>query len=157
MENPKLLACPFCGSEVTLKDTGNDAGYRWLVRCDNALCMVNPFARAKSLDATMAIWNQRAGGRKPAPPETETVKALASATGSTAGYDWTVMCDKLPPHCVRVMTYSPQPIGARQNLTDGVAILCWNAHEQRWCDDNGETSMFKPTAWWPITIPTKKR
>lgn len=81
LPEPELLACPFCGSEVTLKDTGNDAGYRWLVRCDNALCMVNPFARAKSLDATMAIWNQRAGGRKPAPPETETVKALASATG----------------------------------------------------------------------------
>jgi hypothetical protein len=63
----------------------------------------------------------------------------------------------MPPNFVRVMTYSTQPINAVRNLADGVAILCWNADEKRWCDDNGETSMFTPTAWWPINIPTKKR
>ena len=79
MNEAKLKACPFCGSEVVMKDTGNNVGYRWLVRCDNALCMVNPYARSRNVDAALAIWNQRAGGSNQEQPQRQDVITSASS------------------------------------------------------------------------------
>jgi hypothetical protein len=53
---------------------------------------------------------------------------------------------------VRVLTYSPQYIGAREpgRLADGVTILLWNDVEKRWCEDSGESPLFSPTHWRPL-------
>ena len=82
MDALKIVACPFCGVMPN-----NHHGSLRMVHKDYCF-----FSKAKNLCAkymslgwedTIQAWNDRAGGRNPTVPETESVKALASATGST--------------------------------------------------------------------------
>ena len=79
MSEAKFQACPFCGSEPTITDTGTHNGIRWLVKCDNALCGVNPYARSMNHDRALAIWNQRAGDREPDADKTAEAKHVGSS------------------------------------------------------------------------------
>ena len=83
MNETKPLACPFCGGENigTITPSGG-SGREILLCCSNADCTVQVWGKDRA-DA-IAKWNRRAGGRKPAMPETVDVKALASATCSAA-------------------------------------------------------------------------
>ena len=53
--------------------------FRWDVKCPT--CGIFHVSYTSKEDAE-SKWNTRAGGQTPTPPETESVKALASATGS---------------------------------------------------------------------------
>jgi hypothetical protein len=80
MEIEQMVACPRCGSEPELVKLYDNTEIT-TAKCSNSNCK---HSSVTGLDETMArkLWNIRAGGRKPAVPETAGVKALASATGS---------------------------------------------------------------------------
>ena len=74
MQMPKIKACPFCDSENAAPDEHN---FRVVCpTCGAAGPDFNTSRRSAILE-----WNVRAGDRQPVAPETERVKALASATG----------------------------------------------------------------------------
>lgn len=82
MEMEQMVACPRCGSEPVLEKIYDNTEIT-TAKCSNANCK---HSSVTGLNEGMArnLWNIRAGGRKPAMPETVGVKALASATGSAA-------------------------------------------------------------------------
>lgn len=84
MKNPKLKACPFCGSQPESKEiiyTGFPI-FQWEVKCQQCRCATAHSYKTQK-DAEMK-WNVRAGDLQPVTPETVGVKALASATGSAS-------------------------------------------------------------------------
>jgi hypothetical protein len=84
MKNPKLKACPFCGSQPESKEiiyTGFPI-FQWEVKCQRCRCATAHSYKTQKDAETK--WNVRAGDRQPMTPETVSVKALASATCSPA-------------------------------------------------------------------------
>ena len=70
MENPKLLACPFCGGSGLLFSKGIEGSPSliWYVQCEDRKCCCE-IAGGYSKKAAIARWNQRAGGLQPVTPE----------------------------------------------------------------------------------------
>jgi len=94
MNSTEIKACPTCGSEATLTPCNLKSVLKhWKVKCPTCGSS-GPYSSLK--DLAINFWNYGAGGKQPAPPEVEDVKALASATGSAAapktegskGIDW---------------------------------------------------------------------
>ena len=78
MEMEQMVACPRCGSAPVLEKIYDNTEIT-TAKCSNANCK---HSSVTGLNEGMArnLWNIRAGGRKPAMPETVGVKALAAAT-----------------------------------------------------------------------------
>lgn len=55
----EVLSCPFCGSKPVFQQLKG----RPAVVCDNTLCMIDPHARAYTMEAAIKMWNVRAKPR----------------------------------------------------------------------------------------------
>jgi hypothetical protein len=81
MNEEKLKACPFCGSEESERDGTNGTQHK-----DDCYIILMETELPNSPLRIMA-WNRRAGDRQPVASETVGVKALASATGYAAALE----------------------------------------------------------------------
>jgi Lar family restriction alleviation protein len=58
-EGVTLKACPFCGSEPTLRTDSGDFSTNYWVKCPNKFCSVSP-AATNTQSAAISAWNVRA-------------------------------------------------------------------------------------------------